>query len=73
MTRISIDVVKRGFILTYPVENKMDKHYETVGDPSDHADWKYVKEVFESPRKLQKKVQEVIAELSLVNANAADE
>lgn len=52
--QITIEVVKGGFILTYPVM-------------TDGLGVDYQREVFVSPRKLNQKIKEVIDTLSLVS------
>ena len=54
--RIVIEVVAGGFILEYPV---------FVGDGSDERT-EVAREVFVSPRKLNRKLKDVIASVSLV-------
>lgn len=52
--QISIEVVRGGFILTYPILD------------ADGAQISAAREVFVSPRKLNQKLKEVIDSLSLV-------
>lgn len=65
---IQIEVVKGGFILTYPTEvpNKF-------GIAVEKEEWVMAREVFVSPRKLNQKVKEVLDSLSLVKDDAKDE
>ena len=64
--QITIEVVTGGFILTYPVfVNELSKFgLETLkgGDETVQA----AREVFVSPRKLNQKLKDVIASVSLV-------
>lgn len=53
---IQIEIVSGGFILTYPVKT----------DPASDSYDNQQREVFASPRKLNKKIQEVIKDLGLV-------
>lgn len=53
---IQIEVVKGGFILTYPTQVK----------EGDSERWETAREVFVSPRKLNQKLKEVIDTISLV-------
>ena len=53
---IQIEVVKGGFILTYPIQVK----------EGDSERWETAREVFVSPRKLNQKLKEVIDTISLV-------
>jgi hypothetical protein len=63
--RISIEVVAGGFILTYPVfVSKLEKfgiEADGVNETVEEA-----REVFVSPRKLNQKLKDVIASVSLV-------
>jgi hypothetical protein len=54
---VTIDVVKGGFILTYPSKGETGEFTETT------------REVLNSPGKLFKRVKEVIGDLSLVPAD----
>jgi hypothetical protein len=56
MDNIVIEVVKGGFILTYPVTTTVEGKEKTD----------YQREVFVSPRKLHQKLKEVIDSISLV-------
>jgi len=64
--QITIEVVAGGFILTYPVfVNELSKFgLEALkgGDETVHT----AREVFVSPRKLNQKLKDVIASVSLV-------
>jgi len=54
---IVIEVIKGGFLLTYP----------TQGNTVDGVErWNVTREVFVSPRKLNQKIKEVIDNISLV-------
>lgn len=56
MESILIEVVKGGFILTYPVAVTNNGVEE----------WREAREVFVSPRKLNQKIKEVIDSIGLV-------
>jgi len=60
--QITIEVVQGGFILSYPtfVGDGDDEHTETT------------REVFVSPRKLNQKLKDVIATVSLVKDESAE-
>ena len=53
---ITIEIVAGGFILSYPVK------IDAASDSYDHLQ----REVFSSPRKLNKKIQDVIKDIGLV-------
>jgi hypothetical protein len=53
---ITIEIVAGGFILSYPVKS------DAASDSYDNMQ----REVFASPRKLNKKIQEVIKDIGLV-------
>ena len=55
---ISIEVVKGGFVLSYPV------HVPANGDRPEY--WLPQREVFTSPRKLIQKMKSVLDDVSLV-------
>jgi len=54
---VTIDIVKGGFILTYPSKGEAGEFTDTT------------REVLNSPGKLFKRVKEVIGDLSLVPAD----
>lgn len=54
--QLTIEIVTGGFILTYPVLVTVDGHEAT----------EVCREVFSSPRKLQQKVKDVIAQMGTV-------
>lgn len=59
-SNIQIEVVKGGFILTYPVQIKTEDGGEL---------WDIEREVFVSPRKLNNKIKSVIDTIGLVSDN----
>jgi len=60
---ITIEIIKGGFVLHYPVKEN---------EPAGAEYWTQVREVFTSPRKLQAKVREVLSSLSLVAEDEKD-
>jgi len=70
---VTIEVIKGGFVLHYPVKGN-DPKLEKFGleGIQDEDYWYNVREVFTSPRKLQHKIREVLANVSLVKDDGKD-